>query len=771
MAVIQSTFAMEDRVSSTLSRIEGAMTSATHRFETSSQSIALWQNKVDGTEVTLESMAIRLAEAEQAQANLDAAMRSGDPSSYFEATTDSSLMTADAFAKLAAQHDALAEKQEQNMLNLQKASDAHGNAAQKVGELSGKYQDVAESERIAAELAEITARANRQVSDAVEQHIDSQDKLEPAIGKHELAMQRYQAQMQVIEQRVEMYRDKMDATSTAMQTNAIILEQLNALQEQTYNSARQNEIEQIIRKQEQLTVQYQQQQIAMQGAENQYMNAASRMMQASGKLNPMISGLSMGMSSLGGNAARFGQIGVQALAGVTAGAKATTVALTATNAAFGMGIGLLVSLGIQALVSLFSKTEEVKEATESLDSTTKDYQYTVSAMSGHIRTLTSDYRNMNTAAANIMETYIKSKEAIERKVTAGEMNAIQLEKYAAEYEELISKTERTAAEQDRLLFIMASMNNTIPGLIGHMQTETGELGVQTGVVWQLVTAYIALADAKREAAIADKLGTEALERQRTAEWELRKATQAQSIVQMDLWKEQRSHDLASQAAINKQQAKFDELKAQYPSEEAFMHYLMNMGYDPYGETGTERARDTLFPLEIIYPTDVFTAAIEANEKLTQEIAGHQNAVRDFGAEFEFYTSGLDRINQQIADYQKTFIEHGIDPRKLLDAGGFGIDMDVYMPEWKDFLGDFTTSAGGGKALRTSGEVSFDNESLQMLHDISRREYQVRYQQVVPQVLVTIDKVEETADIDLLVEKVADGLAEAAGSRLDVGVAA
>lgn len=100
----------------------------------------------------------------------------------------------------------------------------------------------------------------------------------------------------------------------------------------------------------------------------------------------------------------------------------------------------------------------------------------------------------------------------------------------------------------------------------------------------------------------------------------------------------------------------------------------------------------------------------------------------------------------------------IQARNLAAAGGgAGFDWDA-----------LTTSAGGGKALnvKNTDPIKIDGEDIKMLLDISTGIYQPIYAQLTPQISLNIDTVRESADMNQVLEVVADWVTEAAETRLN-----
>ena len=84
------------------------------------------------------------------------------------------------------------------------------------------------------------------------------------------------------------------------------------------------------------------------------------------------------------------------------------------------------------------------------------------------------------------------------------------------------------------------------------------------------------------------------------------------------------------------------------------------------------------------------------------------------------------------------------------------------------LEDVTTGSGSGSALKTTGEVTFSDEDIQLLLDLAGMEYQITYQVLEPQIALNIDTIRETADIDEVLDRVGEAVAEMADASLVYG---
>ncbi len=98
----------------------------------------------------------------------------------------------------------------------------------------------------------------------------------------------------------------------------------------------------------------------------------------------------------------------------------------------------------------------------------------------------------------------------------------------------------------------------------------------------------------------------------------------------------------------------------------------------------------------------------------------------------------------------------------------------------DYIGESTTKAleglndvvgsdnSGGKALKTTTDDKlFSDEDIQLLLDVATRDYKLNYQQVTPQITLTFGDIKETADVDEILDEVADKLQEIYDGNLEV----
>lgn len=109
----------------------------------------------------------------------------------------------------------------------------------------------------------------------------------------------------------------------------------------------------------------------------------------------------------------------------------------------------------------------------------------------------------------------------------------------------------------------------------------------------------------------------------------------------------------------------------------------------------------------------------------------------------------------------------------MNAGGLG-DLGSLMKGVNTNMDATTAGAGtgkgsGGKAVKTTSTDKnlFSDEDIQLLLDVATRDYKLNYQQITPNVTVTFGDVRETADVDNILDQVADKLEEIYDGNLGV----
>ena len=86
-------------------------------------------------------------------------------------------------------------------------------------------------------------------------------------------------------------------------------------------------------------------------------------------------------------------------------------------------------------------------------------------------------------------------------------------------------------------------------------------------------------------------------------------------------------------------------------------------------------------------------------------------------------------------------------------------------ELADVMG---TDGTGGKALKvTTNDNLLSDEDIQLLLDVATRDYKISYQQITPNVTLTFGDIRETADVDEILDEVANRLEEIYDANLEV----
>lgn len=99
-------------------------------------------------------------------------------------------------------------------------------------------------------------------------------------------------------------------------------------------------------------------------------------------------------------------------------------------------------------------------------------------------------------------------------------------------------------------------------------------------------------------------------------------------------------------------------------------------------------------------------------------------------------------------------------------------LDGVLPDYKSFANNLADVIGsdttGGKAVKTTTDDKLiSDEDIQLLLDVATRDYKLNYQQVTPNITLTFGDVRETADVDSILDRVADKLEEIYDGNLEV----
>ena len=102
------------------------------------------------------------------------------------------------------------------------------------------------------------------------------------------------------------------------------------------------------------------------------------------------------------------------------------------------------------------------------------------------------------------------------------------------------------------------------------------------------------------------------------------------------------------------------------------------------------------------------------------------------------------------------------------AFGEGIDKKIssaFGGEDNDLIG---TDGAGGKALKTtSNDNLLSDEDIKLLLDVATRDYKLNYQQITPNITMTFGDIRETANVDDVMDALADRIEEVYDANLEV----
>ena len=161
---------------------------------------------------------------------------------------------------------------------------------------------------------------------------------------------------------------------------------------------------------------------------------------------------------------------------------------------------------------------------------------------------------------------------------------------------------------------------------------------------------------------------------------------------------------------------------------------------------------------------VNNAAVNAATK-AQDLLNDYNNIQSTKAEMNATRS--DRVKNRKKVSVKNLLGDG-----LKSAGAGGSDLgDVNWKDLNNTVGNSNSGKGGsGKAVKTTSTDKnvLGDDDIKLLLDIATRDYKLTYQQVTPNITVTFGDVRETANVDEVLDAVADKLEEIYDASLEVG---
>lgn len=161
--------------------------------------------------------------------------------------------------------------------------------------------------------------------------------------------------------------------------------------------------------------------------------------------------------------------------------------------------------------------------------------------------------------------------------------------------------------------------------------------------------------------------------------------------------------------------------------------------------------------------DKVTFGDQALGTFTERIEGRAADLANDAAEIEDMAATQNATrDERVANRKKIGMS---DLTSDLSSGIGGAVSDALTDSMADVTG---SDGGGGKAIKTtSNDKLIDDNELQLLLDVATRDYKLNYQQVTPNITLTFGDVRETADVDELLDKMADRLEEIYDGNLGV----
>lgn len=158
-------------------------------------------------------------------------------------------------------------------------------------------------------------------------------------------------------------------------------------------------------------------------------------------------------------------------------------------------------------------------------------------------------------------------------------------------------------------------------------------------------------------------------------------------------------------------------------------------------------------IDAIFGTN-WTAGLESLKGSVTAWGKNENAIT-----LERWDHQLDRVEYGDAYNAGYSFGKGIDSKVSGFFGGADTGLD----------GLIGTDSTGEKAIKTTTNDSLiSDDDIQLLLDVATRDYKLNYQQVTPEITLTFGDIHETADVDGIIDEVADRLEEIYDGNLEVG---
>lgn len=173
--------------------------------------------------------------------------------------------------------------------------------------------------------------------------------------------------------------------------------------------------------------------------------------------------------------------------------------------------------------------------------------------------------------------------------------------------------------------------------------------------------------------------------------------------------------------------------------------------------------------------EIFGTSFSATSEITwrADEEGWRQAGANFGNSVaNFVENPMGTIQGALDD-----LMGGMNPSDLIGGGGGGYDGGAIPPMTPLGAGDDDGKKGrvpkpvkvkGGK-LDKDQQITLAEENLQLITDLARKEVILNYQQLTPQVTITMGDIRETADVDTVIDRLETRLTELYDGSLQGGV--
>ena len=159
-----------------------------------------------------------------------------------------------------------------------------------------------------------------------------------------------------------------------------------------------------------------------------------------------------------------------------------------------------------------------------------------------------------------------------------------------------------------------------------------------------------------------------------------------------------------------------------------------------------------------FGTDAMNKALTDTSNRAKELASDEAAINK--TEKQLNETRADRVKNR----KKLTAPSGMSALSAATSGGTGVS------NLDKTIGDSNSGKNsGGKAVKTTSTDKnlLSDEDVKLLLDVATKSYKVNYQQITPNVNLTFGDVRETADVDDILDAVADQLEQKYYGSLEV----